>query len=181
MIFIASVPLEDLAPSVYPNSPLDELALGKEKKQLLKKAVDSFQKQTLQDPGMMAISNTTRLTSDGSERLLLFFHGPPGTGKSMAARCLANHVNRPLFVVVPGGIATSESGYIDRLKSVRRLAVSWDCVVFIDNIDVILEIRIKSDLARNALVTGRIMNQTGLRSLARLIFPRADYRNAWLH
>lgn len=90
-----------------------------------------------------------------TERLYFLFHGVQGTGKSLAAKCLANYARRPLFIV-SSGMKAGEATFISCLRTVFKLAKQWDCLVLMDHVDTVVEARSTADLERNAIVTGRL-------------------------
>jgi len=76
-------------------------------------------------------------------------------GKTATAEAVAYANRKPLFAITCGdlGIEPSEVEY--RLSEVFRLANLWDCVLLLDEADIFLSQRLKTDdnLQRNALVS----------------------------
>jgi SpoVK/Ycf46/Vps4 family AAA+-type ATPase len=87
------------------------------------------------------------------EGLIILLHGGPGTGKTLTAESIAELVKRPLYRVTCGDIGTDPESVEKYLESVLFIGSTWGCVVLLDEADVFLEERTKTDLQRNALVS----------------------------
>ncbi|KAJ7210031.1 P-loop containing nucleoside triphosphate hydrolase protein [Mycena pura] len=80
-------------------------------------------------------------------------HGPPGTGKTLTAEAVAEHLERPLYVVGTSELSTKPSKLEAKLKSILDIATAWDAVLLIDEADVLLEQRSLHEIERNSLVS----------------------------
>ncbi|KAM7183212.1 hypothetical protein V8F33_013739 [Rhypophila sp. PSN 637] len=80
--------------------------------------------------------------------LTFLLHGAPGTGKTATAEAVASSHSKPLYFT---WVRTVESS----LSEIFRLANLWDCVLLLDEADIFLSHREKTDdnLQRNALVS----------------------------
>lgn len=72
----------------------------------------------------------------------LLFTGPPGVGKTMAAKWVANQLNKPLLVL---DLAAVMSSYLGRtgnnIRFVLEYAKTADCVLLLDELDAIAKRR----------------------------------------
>lgn len=72
----------------------------------------------------------------------VIFTGPPGVGKSLAARWIARELNLPLFVLNLGTVMSSFLGRTGtNLRQVMQHAAAANCVLFLDEIDAIAKRR----------------------------------------
>ncbi|KAG8158458.1 hypothetical protein KVR01_011580 [Diaporthe batatas] len=85
--------------------------------------------------------------------LILLLHGEPGTGKTSTAECVAATTSRPLLKINCGDIGIAPDQVERTLDNMFGLAHAWGCVLLLDEADVLLAKRSKSELARNALVS----------------------------
>ena len=78
-----------------------------------------------------------------SKRIGINLYGAPGTGKTMAAHAIANHLGRKILVV---NYADIESKYVgDTPKNIKRVfeaAKSTNSILFFDEADAILSRRV---------------------------------------
>lgn len=82
---------------------------------------------------------------------LLF--GPPGTGKTLTAEAVAEAAKRPLYAVSSGSLGQTALDVEKRLSQILILANHWKTVLLLDEADVFLARRTKTDISHNALVT----------------------------
>lgn len=86
--------------------------------------------------------------------LIILLHGVPGVGKTSTAECVAESTGKPLFPITCGDLGLTPREVEESLKGIFQLAQLWDCVLLLDEADVFLSQRTKTDLTRNALVSG---------------------------
>ncbi len=85
--------------------------------------------------------------------LVCVLHGPPGVGKTLTAECVAEYVQRPLYMVSSGDLGVSSTTLDDSLTRIMDMTSTWRAVLLIDEADVFLERRSLHDLHRNAMVS----------------------------
>ncbi|ROV96054.1 hypothetical protein VPNG_09177 [Cytospora leucostoma] len=85
--------------------------------------------------------------------LVCVLHGPPGVGKTLTAECVAEYVQRPLFMVSSGDLGVTSEQLDTQLTEIMDMASTWKAVLLIDEADVFLEQRALHDLHRNAMVS----------------------------
>lgn len=67
--------------------------------------------------------------------LTLLFHGPSGTGKTMMARAIATHFDRPIFSLSAIDLREMCGSYTDILATLFREAALHGAIVFLDECD----------------------------------------------
>ncbi|KAJ8110721.1 hypothetical protein OPT61_g6504 [Boeremia exigua] len=85
--------------------------------------------------------------------LVVLLHGPPGVGKTLTAETIALTTGRPLLTVSVAEIGVIAQDAEKSLTSVFADAARWEAVLLMDEADVFVEERTKTDLQRNALVS----------------------------
>ncbi|KAI9665062.1 MAG: hypothetical protein M1821_006510 [Bathelium mastoideum] len=85
--------------------------------------------------------------------LIFILHGVPGTGKTFTAESVADHVERPLYVLNSGELGVTPESVEINLRNALKLATAWNAIILIDEADVFLEQRTVQDLNRNCLVS----------------------------
>ncbi|KAI0157023.1 hypothetical protein GGR57DRAFT_501403 [Xylariaceae sp. FL1272] len=85
--------------------------------------------------------------------LIILLHGEPGVGKTSTAECVADDTSRPLFPITCGDIGETAVQVEKNLHYNFRLAHKWGCVLLLDEADVFLAKRSKTDLRRNAVTS----------------------------
>ena len=91
---------------------------------------------------------------DKGRGLIIMLHGEPGVGKTATAEAVAQTYRRPLFPISCGNLNGSRAAEA-MLGTVFRLANMWDCILLLDEADVLLSARTSTeDLERNSMVSG---------------------------
>ncbi|MCJ1285571.1 hypothetical protein MMC26_004912 [Xylographa opegraphella] len=85
--------------------------------------------------------------------LIVLLHGAPGVGKTSTAESIAAHTHRPLFPITCSDIGETADDVDTKLRSTFQLAHKWGCVLLLDEADVFLQRRNKTDLQRNSIVS----------------------------
>ncbi|WP_372165317.1 AAA family ATPase [Xanthomonas euvesicatoria] len=95
------------------------------------------------DDFVESVSRSAELRAAGIElpsRLLM--HGPPGCGKSLAARVLASRMDLPLLTVRCDALVSSLLGQTGRnLREVFDYAKKHACILFLDEFDALAKAR----------------------------------------
>jgi len=117
------------------------------------------------DEVLMEQRNKNRLFVHGLRpRSRLFFHGPPGCGKTLTARALGAELRLPVFVVRFDALVASYLGQTSlRIREVFRFAETNPSVVLIDEIDAVGKRRGKiTDIGELDRVVISLMQQLDL-------------------
>ncbi|KAF2801361.1 P-loop containing nucleoside triphosphate hydrolase protein [Mytilinidion resinicola] len=88
-----------------------------------------------------------------SKGLVFLLHGVPGVGKTSTAECVAEATGKPLFPITCGDLGLTPEHVEKTLREIFHLAQLWDCVLLLDEADIFLAQRTRTDLKRNALVS----------------------------
>lgn len=84
--------------------------------------------------------------------LILLFYGGPGTGKTLAAKCIAEISEKPLLQISVADIGSKPAELEKLIRTAFNIGKTWDCVLLLDDADVVLEERSPNNLGGNALV-----------------------------
>ncbi|KAK7943592.1 P-loop containing nucleoside triphosphate hydrolase protein [Apiospora aurea] len=136
--------VEELSEIVWNKRCFDELVL------------DSGTKRTVQ--ALVSMHSTKQSSFDDivkgkGQGLVCVLHGPPGVGKTLTAECVAEFVQRPLYMVSSGDLGVDASNLDRALARIMRMTATWRAVLLIDEADVFLEERSPHNLHRNAMVS----------------------------
>ncbi|KAJ4237553.1 hypothetical protein NW757_013254 [Fusarium falciforme] len=101
----------------------------------------------------MSSDMSTDVIEGKGNGLIILLHGGPGTGKTLTAESVAELAEKPLYRVTCGDIGTNPEDVETYLRSVLYIGSIWKAVVLLDESDVFLEERERTDLQRNALVS----------------------------
>lgn len=85
--------------------------------------------------------------------LVFVLHGCPGVGKTFTAESVADHIERPLYILNSGELGLQPTEVEENLNDALMLAVAWNAILLIDEADIFLEQRSLHDLQRNTLVS----------------------------
>lgn len=111
-----------------------------------------------------------------SPRSRLFFHGPPGCGKTMTAQAVARELGLPAFVVRFDALMGSYLGQTAlRVRECFRYAETHACVLLIDEIDALGRKRGKAtDIGELDRVLISLMQQLDLSTPAGVIIAASN-------
>ncbi len=98
-------------------------------------------------------SYDTDLVLGKGKGLILLLHGAPGVGKTSTAETVADTFGKILFPITCGDLGLTAAEVESQLSGIFQLAELWDCVLLLDEADVFLARRTKTDIKRNSLVS----------------------------
>ncbi len=84
---------------------------------------------------------------------IFMLHGPPGVGKTLTCEAVAELLHKPLYSITVGELGTNVDSLEKKLTDILEIANSWDAVILIDEADIFMEARNKSDIERNGMVS----------------------------
>ncbi|KAH8885480.1 hypothetical protein GQ53DRAFT_628393, partial [Thozetella sp. PMI_491] len=151
----ATVKMDDLSEVQFENN-LDELMLSPSHKQTILALVDSRESARVAGTtgtGSQPIGAALDLVKGKGVGLIILLHGEPGVGKTSTAECIADKTKRPLFPITCGDIGETATEVEVNLHRNFRMAQKWGCVLLLDEADVFLAKRNKTDLRRNAVTS----------------------------
>ncbi len=85
--------------------------------------------------------------------LTVLLHGPPRTGKTLIAECIADKQERPFYAVKCGELGTEPRELERQVKEVFGGIVAWKAILLMDEADIFLQERDVHNVERNALVS----------------------------
>ncbi|KAJ4386437.1 hypothetical protein N0V93_009333 [Gnomoniopsis smithogilvyi] len=134
------------------DNPFDKLQIPTIQKNLIQSIISShFVRNDLENSGI-ALGSQDIIRGKG-KGVLILLHGVPGVGKTATAEAVAQKWGKPLFPITCGDLGFTAESVESSLNAIFRLAHLWDCVLLLDEADVFITQRTKSDLQRNALVS----------------------------
>ena len=131
----------------------DSLVLPSGHRETILALVETHSKKNETVIGLQPEHQQLDLVRGKGKGLIILLHGEPGVGKSSTAESVAEYTRRPLFQVTCGDIGETANDVEYRLEDHFQLAHKWGCVLLLDEADVFLEARSKTDLKRNAIVS----------------------------
>jgi hypothetical protein len=94
-----------------------------------------------------------RLLLRSADRLIVLLAGPPGAGKTLAVRALAEHYGRPLLTLSAGALGDDANAIEKALTRYTSYAANWGAVLHIDDADLVMARRAPGELSRNRAVS----------------------------
>ncbi|KAF3762779.1 hypothetical protein M406DRAFT_45563, partial [Cryphonectria parasitica EP155] len=141
-----------LAPANDEDNPFDKLQIEAIHKTMIQSITSShFVRKELEKKGIDL--GTQDIIKNKGKGVVILLHGVPGVGKTATAEAVAQKWKRPLFPITCGDLGSTAESVEKSLNEILRLAHLWDCVLLLDEADVFIAERTKSDLQRNALVS----------------------------
>lgn len=134
---------------------LKNIQMKESHRKIISSAVSThFRKKARVDKGDSPFLSPDMIQGKGTG-LVILLHGAPGVGKTATAEAVAIQYRKPLFPITCGDLGTSTESVEKTLKEVFRYAHLWDCILLLDEADVFLTQRDRTDIERNALVSGK--------------------------
>ncbi|CEL59914.1 hypothetical protein RSOLAG1IB_09198 [Rhizoctonia solani AG-1 IB] len=140
-----SVLVANLSEIVFDDLAFDQLVLKPDHKKMIKAMVETYS----EDGNKLAKD----LVYGKGGGLVMVLHGKPGTGKTLTAEAVSEHLKCPLYAVSSGELGTQAPELEKQLHDILEMATAWKAVVLIDEADVFLEARNTFDITRNSLVS----------------------------
>lgn len=137
--------VDHLSEIVFDELAFDQLVVRPEYKKMIKALVETHAGQ---NDGL-----ARDLVAGKGGGMVMVLHGKPGTGKTLTAEAISEHLKCPLYVVSSGELGIEASQLESQLSNILEMMASWKAIVLIDEADVFLEARNTHDLARNSLVS----------------------------
>lgn len=141
--------LDNLSPIEWNTRCFDELVLESSTKKTVQALVSTHSQRKLEG----VEDGFDDIVKGKGQGLVCVLHGPPGVGKTLTAECVAEYVQRPLFMVSSGDLGVSSEQLDSQLTEIMDMTSTWRAVLLIDEADVFLEQRALHDLHRNAMVS----------------------------
>jgi len=135
--------VDGLRDATFNDRAFAQLVLPPDRKRLIEALVLSHNDQGRQ---------TADLIAGKGEGSIFLLHGPPGVGKTLTAEAIAEMLHKPLYSVSMGELGTTPESLEANLTDILELATPWGALVLIDEAEMLLERRTKSDIVRNAMV-----------------------------
>ncbi|KFA78905.1 hypothetical protein S40288_08488 [Stachybotrys chartarum IBT 40288] len=114
--------------------------------------VKSLVVQHFRSKHSLARDEQTDLVQGKGKGLIILLHGAPGVGKTTTAEGIAELFKKPLFQITCGDLGTTAKEVEASLEKNFALASRWGCILLLDEADVFLASRERTDFQRNGLV-----------------------------
>ena len=155
--------LVDGSELITPKITLDTVSLPADVKNSIINSVQSHEKFK-EIVGQLELGNKSSI-SHFNKGLRMLFHGPPGTGKTMTAHGLANHLGKKLLTI---GLSSfpEDISFSEFLKFLFRECKIHNAILFFDECELLFHSR---DISRNDILSSLltdIEDHTGIIILA---------------
>ena len=136
--------VNELRPVAFRTNAWDRLVLDAQYKNIIQAMVSSYVDNS---------AHLDDLVASKGQGLVALLHGPPGSGKTLTAECVADAFSKPLYQVTCGDLGTNPDQLEDRLEEIFDYAITWGAILLLDEADIFLQDRDMISLERNALVS----------------------------
>ncbi|KAE8351570.1 hypothetical protein BDV28DRAFT_158618 [Aspergillus coremiiformis] len=133
---------------------LDDIQIKQGHKKIIRSSVSShFLRSVQKKSDAPAQAYDPDIIKGKGRGLVILLHGAPGVGKTATAEAVALEFNKPLFPITCGDLGITSDAVDKNLKKIFRYAYLWDCILLLDEAEVFLTQRDRSNIERNALVS----------------------------
>lgn len=139
--------VEKISPIKWNSKCFEELVLDDGTKKTVQALVSTHSGRNTES----SEDNFDDIVKGKGKGLVCVLHGPPGVGKTLTAECVAEYVQRPLFMVSSGDLGVVSEQLDEQLTRIMDMTSTWRAVLLIDEADVFLEQRALHDLHRNGM------------------------------
>ncbi|KAH8924864.1 hypothetical protein BT69DRAFT_36429 [Atractiella rhizophila] len=140
------IKVDEVKEIVFDEDAYEHLVLDEDHKDMIKCLVDATAGENKTN------KIVTDVISGKGGGAIVVLHGNPGTGKTLTAEAVAEHLKRPLYSVGAGELGVHAEVLERRLRDTLEVAKTWGAVLLIDEADVFLEERSLRDVSRNAML-----------------------------
>ena len=106
----------------------------------------------MKQTGLGSGGNDFEKRRDSQDATVILLHREPGSGTTLTTRYLAEHLRRPLISFSTGDLGITPEVVDGNFAQYLQRARKWGAVLVMENADVILEARTRSDFVRNSIV-----------------------------
>ncbi|KAL4765025.1 uncharacterized protein BDW70DRAFT_169440 [Aspergillus foveolatus] len=132
---------------------LDKIEIKDSHRMIIRAAVKSHFDRAAQVLNQDEATHFPDIFEGKGRGLVILLHGAPGVGKTATAEAVALEFDKPLFQITCGDLGTRPAEVETSLKAIFRYANMWSCILLLDEADVFLTQRNRTDVERNALVS----------------------------
>ncbi|KAG9101376.1 hypothetical protein FRC07_010314, partial [Ceratobasidium sp. 392] len=118
------ISVDYLSEIVFNENAFDRLVLSDEYKDIIKAQVETFSKR-----GDELVSDLVENKGGG---MVMVLHGKPGTGKTLTAEAISEHLKCPLYMVSSGELGQYTDALESQLRDIMTMSASWNAIVLID-------------------------------------------------
>ena len=144
------------------NNGFDKLVLPENYHNLLQSLAMTHFSKSLTSADVPKTRHEFDLIKGKGKGLIILLHGDPGVGKTSTAESVAEFTKRPLFPITCGDVGETAAEVEENLDRCFQLASKWGCILLMDEADIFLAKQDKTDLKRNALVSGQSFEIQGI-------------------
>ncbi|KAI8717281.1 AAA domain-containing protein [Fusarium sp. LHS14.1] len=88
---------------------------------------------------------------DKGKGLIVMLSGPSGTGKTLMAEAIADHLHRPLYRLEAKDLGTQAASLGTNFKRVSELTTAWNAIILLDEAEVFMAPREPGHVSQNDL------------------------------